>query len=448
MRRFRSGRVGAAWRLLAIGLLSSAAMAPARSQDASAGYNPADWSLHAQTTFVGQTHPPFRSPYQGAQSLTAAWQGRQTWTATAFIGRKLWEGGELYINPELNQGFGLSQTQGIAGFPNGEAQMAGSVYPKPHLQRFYLQQTFGLGGEQETIADDQNQIAGKKDISRLTITAGKFSVMDFFDNNTYAHDPRANFMNWSMWASAAFDYSANTYGYTVGVVAEVNQKDWALRVGRFAVPGLSDTDSFDPNWTERGSTVIELEQRFSPFGQPGKIRWLAWLNRAFAGSHAETLGNPSSNLDITQSRRTRSSYGYAVNVEQAISDSFGVFARASWNNGQTEVVSFTDIDRSVSFGGSLKGTSWGRPNDVVGFAGAINALSAPHRAFLAAGGMGILIGDGALNYRTEQIMETYYAMSLPNNVVLTFDYQLVVNPGYNADRGPVSLFALRFHAQI
>jgi high affinity Mn2+ porin len=410
-----------------------------------------DWNIHGQTTFLPQGYPRFRSPYQGANSLPGGGQVRETWTTTAFIGWRIWEGGEFYFNPELDQGFGVGDTMGLAGFPNGEAQKAGGTFPKFRAQRYFLRQTFGFGGEQETVEDRQNQLPGKRDIDRITLTVGRFAVGDFFDMNAYAHDPRADFMNWAIWESAAYDFPADMPGYTRGVVVDLNRKHWALRAGLFQVPEQPNSDNLV---FKTGGAVAEWEGRYQFDDQPGKLRLGVFANRGRTGNYNEALAiaaaNPTINInDIMMNiRRQRPKYGFYANVEQAVSKDVGVFARASWNDGSNEILSFTDIDRSVSGGVSIKGSSWDRPDDKVGIAVAVNGLSGPHRDFLAAGGLGLLIGDGKLNYREEAILETYYAWHINKWATATADYQFIMNPAYNADRGPVSLFAARLHGEF
>src|SRR6266851_3538257 len=409
------------------------------------------WNVHAQTTFLPQGYPAFRSPYAGANSLSGRDQLQATWTTTAFLGVRLWQGGEFYFDPELAQGFGLNGTLGIAGFPNGEAQKAGAAFPRIRAQRYYLKQTFGLGGEQEDVADGPNQLQGKRDIDRVTVIVGRFAVGDFFDNNAYAHDPRADFMNWAMWSSAAYDFPADLPGYTRGAVVELNRKDWAVRAGYFQVPNAPNSDvlTFKP-----GGTAVEFEERHTIFDQPGKLRLGAFVNSGHTGNYREALAIQAADpaLDIntvmTGIQHANLKYGFYANLEQQIAKDVGLFARASWNDGQNQILSFTDIDRSLSAGLSIKGSYWGRPNDTIGVGGAINGLSAANRDFLAAGGLGLLIGDGQLNYRPEQVFETYYAYSLNKNVTLTADYQLIANPAYNADRGPVSIFSGRLHGEF
>jgi high affinity Mn2+ porin len=430
------------------GTTSSPSDQPSTATDASR------WEIHGQTTFVYQGYPPFHAPYTGINSLTPGGQGKETWTSSAFLGLRLWEGGELYYNPELFQGFGLNNTTGAAGFTNGEAQKSSFLYPQYSTSRLFLRQTVGLGGEQETIESAYGQMAGKEDVSHVTLQAGRFAVHDLFDTNAYAQDPRVDFLNWSIWAAGAFDYPADRIGLTWGAAIELNQKDWAARLGYFLVGNKPNADTFDLELFKRGGYIGELETRYQLFSQPGKFRVIGWLHSTFSGSYREavdlTLANPG--LDATdaieQTRAGRIKYGYVVNVEQAISKDLGVFGRWSWNNGTDEISAFTDIDASLSFGTSIKGTGWGRPEDRVGLAAAFNALSKDHRDYLAVGGLGILIGDGQINYRPEQVLEAYYALNVAKGVTLTFDYQNLTNLADNADRGPVHVFSGRLHGEF
>jgi high affinity Mn2+ porin len=406
------------------------------------------WEIHGQTTYLPQGYPSFRAPYSGTNSLAPAQQAKATWSNSLYLNVRLWDGGELYYNPELLQGFGLSDTLGVAGFPNGEAQKSNFPYPHYNTSRLFLRQTFGFGGGQEELPSGFLQLPNKVDVNRLTVQAGKFSVTDVFDQNAYARDPRKDFMNWSIWSSGAFDYAADKLGLGYGVTAELNQKQWALRAGYFLMGAVSNSNSFDTKVPQRGEYVAELETRYQLFSQPGKLRTIVWLNSDYSGSYRETLNNPALNADITQTRTGRTKYGYVINVEQALADDVGVFGRWSWNDGKNEIMAFTDIDASLAMGASIKGAKWGRPDDVIGLGGAINALSRDHRDFLAAGGLGPLIGDGALNYRRERVLEAYYAYALTKAFTLTGDYQFITNPAYNADRGPVHIFSGRLHGEF
>ncbi|MET0676197.1 MAG: carbohydrate porin [Bradyrhizobium sp.] len=406
------------------------------------------WEIHGQTTYLHQGYPSFRAAYSGPNSFTPAPQAQQTWSNSLYLNARLWQGGEFYFNPELLQGFGLNNTTGAGGFPNGEAQKSNFPYPHFNPSRLFVRQTFGFGGEQEELASGPLQLAGKADVNRLTLQAGKFSIVDVFDGNAYARDPRKDFMNWSLWSAGAFDYAADRLGLGYGVVADLNQKQWALRGGYFLMGAESNSNNFDMRIPQRGGYVIELETRYSLFSLPGKLRTIGWLNSANSGSYRETLNNPAFNLDIAQTRTGRTKYGYVLNVEQTLTDDIGLFGRWSWNNGKTEIMAFTDIDASLAAGTSIKGTKWGRPDDIIGIGGAINALSRDHRDFIAAGGLGVLIGDGQLNYRKERVLETYYSYALSKNMTLTADYQFITNPAYNADRGPVHVFSGRFHGEF
>jgi high affinity Mn2+ porin len=415
---------------------------------------PFEWEIHGQATYIQQGYPRFRAPYSGENSFTPWAQTRETLSVSAFIGIKVWQGGEFYFNPELLQGFGLHATSGAAGFPNGEAQKSDFPYPHYNTSRLFLRQTFGLGGEQEQLESGYGQMAAKVDVSRITVQAGKFAVKDVFDNNAYASDPRVHFMNWSIWAAGAFDYPADRVGLTYGVTAELNQKHWALRGGYFLVGNMPNANQFDMNIGRRGGYMAELETRYSIGGQPGKLRLAGWFTETYSGSFrgAVDLVNFNPGLDATdaivQTREGRPKYGYIVNLEQAVTDDLGVFGRWSWNSGQNEISAFTDIDASASGGAVLKGTSWGRPDDKIGIGGAVNMISRAHRDYLAAGGISVLVGDGRLNYRPEKVLEAYYAWAVYKNTTLTLDYQFLADPAYNADRGPVSIFAARVHTEF
>jgi len=415
-----------------------------------------DWSIHGQSTIIGQGNAPFPAAYSGANSLFPGYQVRDTFSLDGYLGYKAFEGTEFYFNPEPFQGFGLSSTRGLADFPNNEAQKAGFDYPHYNTARLFLRQIFGLGGEQEDIPDGPDQVAEKADISRLTLTFGKLSIGDIFDNNSYAHDGRVSFMNWALVDAGAFDYAADQKGYTWGSVVELNQKEWAFRAGYFLLPDVPNGNDFDTRIFQRGQYILEFEDRFTLFGMPGKFRLTGWDSQCYCGSFAATLANPylsnpaldPNAPDIAATRQTRSEFGFIANLEQTVTDDLGLFTRLSWQSGQTEIMSWTDIDESASFGAVYKGTSWGRPNDRVGLAGIISGLSNNYQAFLAAGGLGILIGDGALSYRPEETVEAYYSVGLTDWAAMTFDYQFVANPGDNYVRGPVSVGAVRLHVQF
>jgi high affinity Mn2+ porin len=281
---------------------------------------------------------------------------------TGFLGLRLADGTEIYFNPEAFQGCGLSETHGVGAFPNNEAQKVGFDYPHYYTARLFLRHVFGLGGEQEDLADGPNQVSSKEDISRITFTFGKLSIPDIFDNSTYAHDARTSFMNYALVDAGAFDYAGDQKSYSWGSVVELNQKDWAIRSGYFLSPDVSNSNNYDTRLFRRGQYLLEVEQRFSLKDRPTKLRLAAWDTQCYCGSYVATLNNPylsnpmldPNAPDIAGTRKTRSEFGFYGNIEHEASDDLGLFARTSWRNGQTEVMQFADIDRSLSLGGVLK----------------------------------------------------------------------------------------------
>jgi high affinity Mn2+ porin len=408
-----------------------------------------NWLFHMQGTEIAQGQPGFHSPYVGANSLRSDDTFKQSSSVDIYLGAHLWPGGEIYFNPEYYQGFGLSNTRGIAAFPNAENYKVGQKIGDIFNAHLFLRQTFGLGGEQEDVPGDQLQLAERVDISRLTFTVGRLSVGDQFDTNAYAHSARTQFLNWVLNDNGAFDYAADALGVIEGATVELNQKTWALRYGIFDVPRVSNGFAKDGHFLKAWQQMIELEERYSIGDHPGKIRLLSWLERAHMGSYRETLADPSLMEDITRTRRYRYQYGFGLSAEQEITKDLGAFLRISWRDGESEVWQFTDIDRSLSGGLQLKGSFWKRPGDTVGLAGIIDGISSAHRDFLAAGGLGVTIGDGKLpNYSLEGVLEMYYDAEIIKYVHLGVDYQFIADPGYNADRGPVNVFSSRFHFQF
>ena len=409
------------------------------------------WSLHGQATLVEQYHPAFRSPYRGVNSLDPGSRGNETFDATVYAGVRVWPGGELYANPEIDQGFGLSNTLGVAGYPSGEAYKVGKSDPYFRLQRLFFRQTFDLGGAVEGVASGANLLGGTRTVGNLVITLGKFSVTDVFDTNRYAHDPRGDFLNWSVIDAGAFDYAADAWGYSYGAAVEWTQSWWTLRAGLFDLSRVPNTTALERDFGQF-EVVAEAEERHFLWGEPGKVKVLGFLNRGRMGFYADAVRLAQSTgqqPDTGLVRRYASRPGLAVNLEQQITNSLGLFLRASLNDGSKEAYEFTEINRSLSTGLSLDGGRWGCPGDTVGVAGAVNGLSSVARRYFAAGGIGILIGDGRLpHYSTEDVAEIYYRARLTEQLSASVDYQFVANPAYNRDRGPVSIFGIRLHAEI
>ena len=410
---------------------------------------PETWSLHGQATFTEQYHPAFASPYMGANSLDPHNDGRETFDATLFAGVRLWQGGEAYVNPEIDQGFGLSNTLGVAGFPSGEAYKIGKADPYIRLQRLFFRQTFDLGGDSENVAPDANQLGGARTANNLVITAGKIGVVDIFDTNDYAHDPRGDYLNWAVIDSGAFDYAADSWAYTYGVAAEWTQDWWTWRNGLFDLSRRPNERNLVRGFGEY-EIVSEFEARTNFWDRPGKFKLLGYVNRGRMGDYndAVTLAGATHALpDTALVRAPADKPGAALNLQQQISDSLGAFLRASLDDGSKEAYEFTEINRSLAAGLALKGASWGRGDDTVGAGFVINGMSKSAQNYFADGGLGILIGDGRLaHYGSEDIFETYYRASLLGWLSADLDYQFIANPAYNRDRGPVSVIGAQLHA--
>jgi high affinity Mn2+ porin len=403
------------------------------------------WNWHVQNTDILQWSLGFPALYSGPNSFKNESDIAETVSFDLYAGVRLWRGAEAHADLLVWQGFGLSKTLGIEGFPNGEAFRLGNSVPNVNLARLFIRQSIGLGGGEETVADDQLHLAGRQDVRRLTLTIGKMSVKDIFDNNAYANDPRTQFLNWALMANEAWDYPADSLGYMTGLAAELYLPPWAVRYGFFQMPEVSNGVGQDSHYLQAWGMVTELRRHYAVNGHPGAVRFLAFLNQAHMGSFQEALDNPTRPADIVATRGYRCKYGFGLNLEQEIINNIGIFSRLGWNDGQTESWTFADVDRTVSLGVSIKGEFWDRPKDTIGIAGVINGLTPVHRDFFAAGGLGILAGDGKLTYGLERIIEVYYDFQVWKTIHVTLDYQFVTNPAYNQDRGPISVLGARLH---
>jgi high affinity Mn2+ porin len=406
------------------------------------------YSAHAQGTVVLQGLAPFHSPYSGPHSLVSAYELRTTATATLFFAAKLpWQGGMLIIDPEVAGGNGVGNVFGLGGAPNGEAVRVGNPQPTPYFARFLYQQTFDLGGEWDRLADIANQIPGPHYKNNIVVKIGRMTFTDDFDDNTFSHDPRTQFLNWGLMYNPTWDYAANVRGYTYGGDIEANLLDWSIRYGIFAQPAVANGAEFDPHFLRANGQALEFEQRYTILNDlPGTVRLLNWLNHAHMGSYREALQQMPVNPDVTQTRQYRARYGFGLSWDQElIKNELGVFARLGWADGHAETWAFTEVERTASVGLLLKGKHWDRPKDEVGLALLVNGIGPQHRAYLAAGGQGFELGDGKLNYAPETIMETYYNVRVRRGINFTLDLQGIANPGYNRDRGPVGVIAIRSH---
>lgn len=413
---------------------------------------PKKYSLHWQTTFIPQYHFNFHAPYSGENSLQSSEPARASFSVTAFLKYKLFNKTYLVCNPEAAGGKGLSKTTGIAGFPNGEVYRVGDPAPKPFIARLYAEHRFPLSSRMETVEDDQNQISETTNKDYLSVILGKFSLTDFFDDSQISHDPRTEFMNWSLMGNGAWDYPANTRGYTMGAVFQAVYHDWAFRTAMTTVPIEANGPVLQFKFGKAMGIVWELE-KLHMFQKDAKrfstIHAGFFLNKANMGNYRLSIQSAGVNApDITGSRLLgRSKWGCYFSIDNHFG-SIHQFVKASWNDGKNEAWAFTEIDKSFTTGLQLDGEIWKRNNDRLALAFVSNGLSNDHRTYLSGGGYGFLLGDGKLNYGNEQILELYYSINIFKQIFISPDYQLVINPAYNKDRGPVHIVAIRLHASL
>ncbi|MCV9927806.1 carbohydrate porin [Flavobacterium sp. LS1R49] len=392
------------------------------------------YSLKFQMTSIYQYHPAFHAPYSGANSMQPEEESALSLTSTLYLDVPLWKGATVTFNPEMSGGQGLSQARGLGGFPNGETFRIGDTKPVVYVARILLEQNFQFENNRS-----------------LQLVAGKFGLADYFDDNAYSHDPRTQFLNWSLMAQGAWDYAANTRGYTDGIYANYQFGTWQLRATLAAVPTYANGPNVKFSFKNWNSVNVEIEKQITFDNKDtSNIKLLGYRNLAGMGNYDEANANFITAPDITSTRKDgRTKYGIGLNMDYTHAENWGLFTRISYNDGKNETWAFTEIDRSAQLGVSLKGKMWNRPNDFAGLAVVANGLSNSHKEYQKLGGNGFMIGDGTLNYGIEQIVEVFYSFLIPNtHFTISPDYQFAVNPAYNKDRGPVQFFALRFHTEF
>jgi len=442
-------------------LLGLSVCIPVHSQDVNSITQ--NWNLHAQITETVQGDPGFPAKYSGPNSLNGNGEIQETFAADLFVGARPWRGAEIYADGLLWQGYGLSHTEGIEDFPNGDAFKNGTTYPHFMFAHLFIRETMGLGGKREHVADGPLSLAGERDISRLTFTIGRFTPTDMFDHNTYAQDAHTQFLNWAMQTNLAWDFPSDSVGYTTGIAVELNQPRWTLRTGWFQTPGTKNGFTADDlvltfphagsggKFVDSWGTAAEFERRYDASARPGAVRVLAWLDKADMISYREAaslLDSGGPQADLSPARAYRHKYGFGLNVEQSIAKNVGIFSRLGWNNGQTEGWMYTDANWTASLGARVGGSLWHRPNDSAGLAFVTTGASASAQKFLEAGGTDIISGDGALTYGSEKVMEVYYSFPVWKNVYATPDFEFVDNPAFNRSRGPVLVPAVRLHVNF
>jgi len=411
------------------------------------------WWLSGQLNVIFQAHGPFRSPYQGPRSLSAVAEHATSRVWTVFSGVRLGRWTELLFDVESAGGRGISDALGLAGFTNLDVVRNPDLGAAPYVARVMVHVTIPVGGTGETVhAASRGPLALAADVParRLEIRAGKLSVVDFFDLNSVGSDSHLQFTNWTIDNNGAFDYAADTRGYTYGMLAEYDAPSWSLRFCEALMPTVANGITFDWDMTRARGENAELELRPR---ESLVVRLLAYDNHANMGSYREALAAFASGADPmpdieAHRRQGRVKYGAGGNVEYTLRGGVRGFARAGWNSGDTESFAYTEVNETVSIGGDIAGSRWRRRGDRVGVAFVSDGLSQPHRAYLRAGGLGFLLGDGTLSYGREQILESYYTAHVWRGLFGSIGAQFIDHPGYNRDRGPVALLAARVHVDF
>ena len=407
------------------------------------------YTLHFQLTTVTQNHQTIKAPYSGDKSLQQKEKPATSLTTSVFAGIRLFKNTELFVNPEMAGGEGMSSATGIAGFPNGETFRVGSTKPVIYLARAYLHHIIPLIKEKQWTNDDANTIAEMTPKKYISLSAGKLSLDDFFDDNNYSHDPREQFLNWSLMSAGAYDYAADVRGYTYAFVAEYISPLWEARLATSLLPKEANGAILDWKYSKSFSWQGEVVKKWNEEKDNTTIlRLIGFFNRSHMGSYKEALAYTPIPDVIATRIYSRNKLGWVINAERQLDKTSGAFGRLSWNDGKNETWCFTEIDQSASVGYVLKGNNWKRNDDELGVAFIGNGISKDHQDFLAKGGSGFIIGDGKLNYSPEMIAELYYKLLvLKGKIAISPDYQFVLNPAYNKDRGPVHVIGLRFHTE-
>jgi high affinity Mn2+ porin len=408
--------------------------------------------LGAQTTFIGQSLPPFSAAYSGPMSLRANGDHQLSQSYGLYGGACLVPNVAAYVDGEMIRGSGISHASGLAGVTNGDVLRQGSVDlgDGPYVARAFLRWTIPLRSKDvDTVARGVDALPGVVSARRVEVTAGKFAATDVFDLNRYANSTRTQFLDWVLFNDGAWDYAADTRGYSNGVVVAWITPAVSLRVGSLQMPTFANGNRFDDDIANARGDNVEVT-----FAAPrdAVIRVLAYENHGRMGDYdlATAIAHETGTIPniVATDSPGRTKYGAALNAELPIADDgeTGVFARAGWNDGRHESFVFTEVDRHLSAGGQVSGRHWHRPNDAFAIAGVVDGLSAPHRNYLAAGGSGFLLGDGALRYSPESIAETYYLFAIARDVAISPDVMFIANPGYNRARGPATVLTTRLNA--
>jgi hypothetical protein len=414
------------------------------------------WSrfwLSFQANFIRQQHPEFPAKYSGPNSFQAPKEHATSRVETLYTGFRITRRLEILTDIESAGGDGLSEALGIAGFTNVDVVRNPALGEAPYISRVMLHYTIPLSGEGTEATRNPLSLASRLPVRRIELRLGKMSTVDFFDLNSPGSDSHLQFMNWSAVNNGAFDYAADTRGYTYGLVAEYYSPQWAARFGEMLMPTVANGITLDWNIARARGENFELERHLELFSERATVvRALGFVNHANMGSYRQAidgyLAGKDPVPDITAYRKQgRVKYGFGLNAEQELTPRWRLFGRLGWNDGRNESYAYTEIDRTAEFGSDFRGKPWRRPDDKIGAVFVANGISGDHRRYLQLGGLGFILGDGGLNYGLEKIFETYYTIHLWRGISFAVDYQRVTNPGYNRDRGPASVLGFRVHIE-
>jgi hypothetical protein len=441
---------------------ASAQTAPAPADDSSSS-DPATLFPHSessrfwisgQANFISQWHPAFHSPYQGPNSLSPEAQDATSRVLTLLTGVEVSSTTEFLLDIQETGGHGIGEALGLAGFTNLDVVRNPTLSKTPYVARLMWHQIIPLSSENRAAERTPLSLFTQLPVRRLEIRFGKFSLVDFFDLNTYGSDSNFQFMNWSLDNNGAYDYAADTRGYTYAAMVEYDDRHWAVRFAEALMPKVANGINLDADLGRAHSENVEFELHHSFLSHREAVfRLLGYANHGNMGIYSVAVANflagDTPKPDITaHPLQTTTKYGFAANVEQPLTDWLGAFARWGWNEGQHESYAYTEVDETEQVGAGAQGTKWKRKLDRAGLAFISNGISRDHQQYLALGGVGFLLGDGKLNYGRENIVETYYTLHVWRGIFASLDAQYVVNPGYNRDRGPLFAPALRLHVEF
>ena len=431
------------------------------------------WNAYGQFTYISSWKPSFPAPYTNLNgsinSLLPTAERSFTGTATLYLGLRLWKGGEAYLVPEVISERPFSQLRGLGGaIQNFELQKGGTSIPQIYRSRLFVKQTVGLGGKSIVMDSGPLQLGTHYDSRRIVFAAGNFSILDFFDTNAFDVDPRQGFFTLGFLTYAAWDFASDARGYSYGGLGEFHWDDWAVRLGRITPPKDPNQLPVDFRFFKYYGDQMEAEHKHKIRGQEGMVRLLAFRNHEHIGRFSDAIAafeaDPEKNAttctgfnygsnnagapDLCWARKTNVKKGIGGFAEQYIGHDIGVFTRAMYSDGKTEVDAYTSDDRSAIVGVLAKGSSWSRPKDLAGIGGNFGWISNVHAKYLGMGGVDGFVGDGAIKAAAEQSVDLFYSANFFKVYWLSGAYQHIVNPGFNAARGPVNVFALRIHGEF